>query len=57
MYCDGAGTMKAIVDKMRVGLIKWRNPDQVKQATAAIAQLAGARQAGAPPNETPGEAA
>ena len=54
MYCDGAGTMKAIVDKMRVGLIKWRNPDQVKQATAAIAQLAGARHAGAPPNETPG---
>ncbi len=57
MYCDGAGTMKAIVDKMRVGLIKWRNPDQVKQATAAIAQLAGARHAGAPPNETPGAAA
>ena len=57
MYCDGAGTMKAIVDKMRVGLIKWRNPDQVKQATAAIAQRAGARHAGAPPNETPGAAA
>ena len=56
MYCDGEKTMKAIVEKMRVTLLKWRDPEQVKQATAAIAQLAGARHVGAPPNVTPGPA-
>jgi hypothetical protein len=57
MYCDGEKTMKAIVDKMRVSLIKWRNADAVKAATAQIAQLAMARHVAATPNITPGPAA
>lgn len=57
IHVDGEKTMKAVAEKMRVRLVAWRNPDQVKQAVAAIAQLSGARHAGANIDQTPGPAA
>ena len=59
MYLDGAKTMKAIADKMRVTLLAWRDPDQVKAAVAQMAPLVGARpqNTGALSQGTPGPAA
>lgn len=57
MFVDGEKTMKWIVEKMRVTGIKFRDKDEVKQVIGQIAQLAGARHVGAPPNVTPGPAA
>jgi hypothetical protein len=59
---DGKMSMEAILEKMRVTLLKFRAPDDVKQAVAQIAQLVQGRQrpegAEAPnPPPTPGIAA
>lgn len=37
---DGNGTMRALLDKMRVELVKWRPKEQVDAALKQIAQLA-----------------
>ena len=57
MYVDGAETMKAVLAKMRVTLIKMRSPDQVQAAVKAMAQLSGARHVAGAPSDTPGPAA
>jgi len=57
MFVDGEKTMKWIVEKMRVTGISFRNKDQVQAVVGQIAQLAGARHVGQPPNVTPGPAA
>lgn len=44
-FIDGQGTMKALLDKMRVELVKWRSKDQVDAAVNRIGQLLG----GTPP--------
>jgi hypothetical protein len=56
MYIDGAESIKAILDKMRVTLLKLRKPDQVKAAVAQMAQLAGARHVAGAPDQPPGPA-
>jgi hypothetical protein len=56
MAVDGEATMKAIFDKMRVTLIKFRNPDQKKAVMQQITQLSLARHVSQAPNETPGAA-
>jgi hypothetical protein len=43
MYVDGQATMKAVLAKMRVTLIKMRDPDQVAAAVKQMAPLVGAR--------------
>jgi hypothetical protein len=40
---DGGATMKAILDKMRVTLLKFRPPDQVKAAVDQISKLLSPR--------------
>jgi hypothetical protein len=57
MYIDGAASMKAIIEKMRVSLLKFRKPDQVQAAVKQMAQLLNARQPPGAPGETPGPAA
>ena len=59
MYADGEPTMKAIADKMRVTLIKWRDKSAVADAVKQMAPLVGARpqQLGALGQGTPGPAA
>jgi hypothetical protein len=56
MYVDGKKTMDAVLAKMRVTLIKMRDPDQVAAATKAIATLAGARHVAGAPDQPPGPA-
>jgi hypothetical protein len=53
-YIDGAGSMKALLDKMRVELIKMRPKADVDAAIKQIAPLIGARQA---PKGNPQDAA
>ena len=57
MYIDGEASMKAILDKMRVSLIKFRNKQQVAAAVQQMAQLVGARHVAGAPEQTPGPAA
>jgi hypothetical protein len=57
MYIDGAASMKAIIEKMRVSLLKFRKPEEVAAAVKQMAQLLNARQPPGAPGETPGPAA
>ena len=57
MYIDGAESIKAILDKMRVTLLKMRKPEEVKAAVAQMTQLAGARHIAGAPDQPPGPAA
>jgi head-to-tail connecting protein len=59
MYVDGQATMKAVLAKMRVSLIKMRDPAQVQEAVKQMSQLVGARpqQLGGLSQGTPGPAA
>ena len=59
MFVDGEKTMKAISDKMRVTLLKWRDPQAVQEAVKQMAPLVGARpqNLGALGQGTPGAAA
>jgi hypothetical protein len=57
MYIDGEKSIKAILDKMRVTLLKLRDPDKVKAAVAQMAQLVGARHVAGAPDQPPGPAA
>jgi len=57
MAVDGESTMKAIIEKMRVTMIKFRDPQQRKAIIDQITALAGARHVSQAPNETPGPAA
>jgi Bacteriophage head to tail connecting protein len=58
-YVDGRATMEAVLKKMRVNIIKMRNPEQVQAAIQQIAPLIMARHVGqvAPNAGTPGPAA
>ncbi len=47
MWVDGKGTMDALLDKLRVELVKMRNPDQVQKAVDQIGKLLGGQQPGA----------
>lgn len=53
LHTDGAATMKAFLDKMRVTLLKSRDPKQVEAALKQIAQLAS-NQAPQAPSAAPG---
>jgi hypothetical protein len=59
MYVSGKDTMEALLAKMRVTLIKMRDPEQVKVAIQQMAPLIAARHVGeVPPNAgTPGPGA
>lgn len=57
MYIDGKASMTAILDKMRVTLLKMRNPDQVAAAVKQMSQLVGARHVAGAPDQPPGPAA
>lgn len=54
---DAPATIKAILEKMRVTLIKMNKPDQVKAALAQVAQLVGGRHIAGAPDQPPGPAA
>jgi len=56
MYIDGAESIKAILAKMRVTLLKFRKPDQVQAAVKQMAQLVGARHVAGAPDQPPGPA-
>lgn len=43
MFIDGKGSMKDMLDKARVTLLKMRDPDQVKAAVAQMSQLLSSR--------------
>src|SRR5271166_618730 len=49
MYIDGKATMEAVLAKMRVSLLKFRNPEQVNAAIKQMSQLMMARHVGEVP--------
>jgi hypothetical protein len=57
MHVDGGASIKAIVDKMRVKLLKFRPDDQVQAAVAGISKLLAGQAPGAqPPSQGAGAA-
>lgn len=56
MAVDGTATMKAVLEKMRVSLIKMRSPQQVQTAVEQMSKLLGG-QPGQAPDQPPGPAA
>jgi hypothetical protein len=50
---DGGGTMTNLFDKMRIELIKFRNPDQVQKVLGQMQQLIGSTAPGAPGRAQP----
>jgi hypothetical protein len=52
---DGAESMKAILDKMRVKLLKFRNKDQVAAAVQQISQLVAGKPATGNPQQAAGQ--
>jgi hypothetical protein len=55
MTVDGGATIKAIVDKMRVKLLKFRPDDHVQAAVQGIAQLLKGQVPGGAPPQAPGQ--
>ena len=46
MWIDGKATMKALMDKMRIELVKFRNPAQVNEVLDRMQKLAGVQALG-----------
>ena len=57
MNIDGKESMKAILDKMRVTLLKFRPPQQIAEAVKQMAPLVMGRHAPGAPDQPPGPAA
>jgi hypothetical protein len=53
MYIDGAKTMKELLDKARITLIKMRDPAQVQQTVEQMSKILQPRPVGAQPGGPP----